>query len=76
VDILDTILRDEVGHVALGNHWYHWLCQRDGLDSTRFHAEVAARHGGPGLKPPFNLAARRQAGFSQAELDALPTMPL
>ena len=71
VAILDTILREEVGHVAIGNHWYHWLCRRDGLDSRRFHADMAAQHGGPSLKPPFNLAARKLAGFSQAELDAL-----
>ena len=72
VEILDTILREEVGHVAIGNHWYHWLCQRDGLDSASFHAEMALQHGGPSLKPPFNLVARKQAGFTQAELDALP----
>jgi uncharacterized ferritin-like protein (DUF455 family) len=30
--ILDIILRDEVGHVAIGNHWYHWLCEQQGLD--------------------------------------------
>lgn len=72
VEILDTILREDVGHVAIGNHWYHWLCQRDGLDSSRFAAHVAREHGGPSLKPPFNLEARRQAGFSQAELDSLP----
>ena len=76
VAILDTILREEVGHVAIGNHWYHWLCQRDGLDSAGFHGQVAKEHGGPSLKPPFNLAARRLAGFSQAELDALPTLPV
>ena len=74
VDILDTILREEVGHVAIGNHWYHWLCQREGLDSALFHAQAAGRYGGPSLKPPFNLAARRLAGFSQQELDALPTL--
>ena len=73
VQILDTILREEVGHVAIGNHWYHWLCQRDGLDSSTFHAQVAQQHGGPRLKPPFNLAARKLAGFTQQELDALPS---
>ena len=26
VEILDIILRDEVGHVAIGNRWYGWLC--------------------------------------------------
>jgi uncharacterized ferritin-like protein (DUF455 family) len=74
VAILDTILREEVGHVAIGNHWYHWLCQREGLDSASFHSEVAKQHGGPSLKPPFNLAARKLAGFTQQELDALPTI--
>ena len=72
VEILDTILREEVGHVAIGNHWYHWLCQRDGLDSQHFAAQAGQRHGGPSLKPPFNLEARRRAGFSQQEIDSLP----
>jgi uncharacterized ferritin-like protein (DUF455 family) len=35
---------------------------------------AACQHGGPSLKPPFNLAARKLAGFTQAELDALPTI--
>ncbi|OYU72751.1 MAG: hypothetical protein CFE45_39215, partial [Burkholderiales bacterium PBB5] len=33
VQILDVILRDEVGHVAIGNHWYRWLCAQRGLDA-------------------------------------------
>lgn len=74
VDILDVILAEEVGHVAIGNRWYHWLCQREGLDPTAFYAQVAAQHGAPRLKPPFNLLARKQAGFSDAEIAALPTL--
>src|SRR5687767_1688018 len=31
-EILDVILRDEVGHVAIGNRWYRWLCERAGVD--------------------------------------------
>ena len=27
VDILEVILTDEVGHVAIGNRWYRWLCE-------------------------------------------------
>ena len=71
VAILDVILRDEIGHVAIGNHWYRWLCQRDGLDPITLYPELAARHGAPRLRGPFNLAARRAAGFSEAELVAL-----
>jgi uncharacterized ferritin-like protein (DUF455 family) len=72
IEILDTILAEEVGHVAIGNYWYHWLCQRDGLDASAFNAQVALQHRAPRLKPPFNIEARRSAGFSEAELDKLP----
>ena len=68
VEILDIILRDEVGHVAIGNHWYRWLCQRDGADPVRLYGELATRYGAPRLRPPFNLAARKAAGFTEEEL--------
>ncbi len=71
VDILDIILRDEIGHVAVGNRWYRWLCEREGLDPVAHYAVLAARHGAPRLKGPFNMAARRAAGFGDEELRAL-----
>ena len=71
VAILDIILRDEVGHVAIGNHWYRWLCERQGLDPVSHYRVLARQHSAPRLKPPFNAAARQRAGFSQAELDYL-----
>ena len=73
VGILDVILAEEVGHVAIGNRWYHWLCTREELDPYVFYAEVALRHAAPRPKPPFNLPARRQAGFTELEIAALPT---
>ena len=75
VEILDIILRDEVGHVAIGNHWYRWLCERDGLDPLAHYALLVERHDAPRLQPPFNLDARRRAGFSERELDALQQRP-
>jgi uncharacterized ferritin-like protein (DUF455 family) len=69
--ILDVILRDEIGHVAVGNRWYRWLCARQGRDPIDTHEELAARHRAPRPKPPFNLDARRAAGFDDAELAAL-----
>jgi uncharacterized ferritin-like protein (DUF455 family) len=68
VEILDIILRDEIGHVAIGNHWYGWLCARDELEPIATYRELARRHRAPRPRPPFNLAARRAAGFSEAEL--------
>jgi uncharacterized ferritin-like protein (DUF455 family) len=68
---LDIILRDEVGHVAIGNHWYRWLCEREALDPVAHYKVLVQRYRAPRLKPPFNDAARRAAGFSEIELDYL-----
>jgi uncharacterized ferritin-like protein (DUF455 family) len=70
-EVLDIILRDEVGHVAIGNRWYRWLCAREGLDPVAHYAVLAARHGAPRPKGPFNLEARRAAGFDEKEIAAL-----
>jgi uncharacterized ferritin-like protein (DUF455 family) len=66
--ILDIILRDEIGHVAIGNHWYGVLCAQRGLDPVATYAALAETHGAPRLRGPFNLEARRAAGFSEEEL--------
>lgn len=71
IEILDVILRDEIGHVAVGNRWYSWLCAQQGMEPLAHYRALARRHNAPRLKPPFNDAARRAAGFTQAELDAL-----
>jgi uncharacterized ferritin-like protein (DUF455 family) len=71
VEILDVILRDEVAHVAIGNRWYRWLCERDGLDPMSHYAWLVQRHQAPRPRPPFNLAARERAGFSADELALL-----
>ena len=71
VAILDIILRDEVGHVAIGNHWFRHLCRVQGLEPLAHFKALARAHGAPRLKPPFNDEARRRAGFEPAELQAL-----
>lgn len=68
VDILDVILRDEIGHVAIGNHWYRWLCEREQLDPVAHYGVLVQRYAAPRLRPPFNREARRRAGFSDQEL--------
>jgi uncharacterized ferritin-like protein (DUF455 family) len=74
-EILDIILRDEIGHVAVGNRWYRWLCAQRGLDPLATYAALAREHGAPRPRGPFNLDARRAAGFDEAELAALGTIP-
>jgi uncharacterized ferritin-like protein (DUF455 family) len=69
--IIDILLRDEIGHVAVGNRWFGWLCAERGLAPLPTYAALAAQHGAPRPRGPFNLEARRAAGFSEDELAAL-----
>jgi uncharacterized ferritin-like protein (DUF455 family) len=70
--ILDIILRDEIGHVAVGNRWFAWLCEQRRLDPISTYAALTVQYKAPQLRGPFNLDARRAAGFSELELAALP----
>ncbi len=71
MEILDIILRDEIGHVAIGNHWYRHLCSQRGLDPVTHYAVLAQQYNAPRIKGPLNLVARRKAGFEDAELTLL-----
>lgn len=67
-NILDRILQDEIGHVEIGNRWYRYLCEQRGLEPRTTYDELAARYEAPKLKGPFNIEARRLAGFTATEL--------
>ncbi len=63
VEALATIYSEEVGHVAFGSKWFHFLCGRDGLDpKPTFHRLVETYFKGA-LKPPFNDEKRAEAGI-------------
>lgn len=70
-DILDIILRDEIGHVAIGNHWYRYLCVQQDINPVSTYATLSDTYGAQKLKGPFNLQARRAAGFDEAEIAQL-----
>ena len=69
--ILDIILHDEIGHVAIGNVWFNWLCDERKLAPLATFEKLCVDYSAPKLKPPFNLEARRLAGFSENELELL-----
>ena len=71
VSILDIILRDEIGHVEIGSRWFRYLCEQRGLDPEPVFSELLHRHFPKGQFGPFNLEARRQAGFSPQEIASL-----
>ncbi|PJG85840.1 ferritin-like domain-containing protein [Conservatibacter flavescens] len=69
VRILDIILRDEIGHVSIGNHWYHALSTKRGLDAMQCFGELLRKYRIVIFKGVINTDARIQAGFTQFELD-------
>jgi uncharacterized ferritin-like protein (DUF455 family) len=69
--ILDIILRDEVGHVAIGDHWFKHLCKERGLEPEAAYRKLLATPGVPRPRRPFNEPARLAAGFSEQELRML-----
>jgi uncharacterized ferritin-like protein (DUF455 family) len=69
--IMDIILEEEIGHVAAGNRWYRHVCQERGLDPIATYRELIQQYDAPKLKSPYNLEARRMAGFDDEELQYL-----
>jgi uncharacterized ferritin-like protein (DUF455 family) len=74
VEILAIIERDEIGHVAIGSRWFGRLCAARGLEPESTFRQLLDAYDAPPLKPPFNMAARRAAGFSEPELAWLSTL--
>ncbi len=71
VDILAVIQSDEVGHVDIGSRWFHYLCKQRGLDSEIVFRELVEKYMKNHVKGSIDREARRQAGFSEQELDYL-----
>jgi uncharacterized ferritin-like protein (DUF455 family) len=74
VAILERILREEEGHVAIGSRWYAFACERRGLDPVRTFTSLVRERLGGRIKPPLHHAARLRAGFDPEELQILETL--
>ena len=62
-DILQVIHDEEITHVAAGERWFFYLCERRGLDPAGTYATIVRQRFKGGLKPPFNRASRDAAGL-------------
>jgi uncharacterized ferritin-like protein (DUF455 family) len=69
--IMDIILEEEIGHVAAGNRWYRYVCETRGVDPIQTYRQLIQQYDAPKLKSPYNLEARRLAGFDEEELNYL-----
>ena len=71
VAALQVILDDEVGHVALGDRWFRYLCGARGLLPEPTYRQLLLDYRAQKLKKPLNVEARLRAGFSEHELARL-----
>ncbi len=71
IDILTIILHDEIGHVRIGSHWFHYCCKKQGLDADSTFRKLLSEYMNGSLRGPFYTEARLQAGFSAEEMEAL-----
>jgi uncharacterized ferritin-like protein (DUF455 family) len=69
-----VIFRDEIGHVKIGNHWYHHCCEQRHIDATETFFGLLDEYMGKPLSGPFELEARKQAGFTDDELTMLTAL--
>ncbi|WP_202843009.1 ferritin-like domain-containing protein [Luteimonas saliphila] len=68
---LETILHEEIAHVAAGSRWFRWFCEQRRVDPEPKFRELLAQYARAVLHGPFNMEARGAAGFSVEELEAL-----
>jgi uncharacterized ferritin-like protein (DUF455 family) len=61
--VIDRILTDEIDHVAIGMYWFEATCRQRGEDPASSYHRLVGPHFPKGLKPPFNVEGRSEAGM-------------
>ena len=74
VDILQTILRDEIQHVEVGSRWFRYFCEQRELDPETHYLTLLQHHFQHGVRGPLHTEARLAAGFSPYELEELEAL--
>ena len=64
--LLAIIYEDEKTHVLAGTRWFHHLCDATGKDPELAFQEKLECYFAGRLKPPFNDAARHEAGLPKS----------
>ncbi len=63
VNVLTKIYHDEIGHVRTGVKWFEFCCALDESTPEQIFQDALRKYFNGRLKGPFNLSARRRAGF-------------
>lgn len=76
IEILEIILRDEIGHVSIGSRWYNFFCDQRQIDPEKTFCELVDQYLTGRINGPFHYEARQQAGFTLNELNMLERMAI
>jgi uncharacterized ferritin-like protein (DUF455 family) len=71
-EVVGTILREEIGHVAFGSKWYRKICELHRINADEFfkraYPQILAAIP-RNEKPDFEI--RRKAGFNEVEIEVI-----
>ncbi|VAW58956.1 FIG00005326: uncharacterized protein [hydrothermal vent metagenome] len=73
---LEIIQRDEIGHVAIGSHWFKYVCEQRKLNYRDTFKNLIHKYMKGKLRGPFDNVARMQAGFSEEEMADLNALEI
>jgi len=76
IEHLEIIHRDEIGHVAIGSHWFKYLCEQRNVDYQQTFKQLIQDYMKGSLRGPFDEVARLQAGFSEQEIADLNALEI
>lgn len=74
VAVLHRILTDEIGHVDCGSYWFKRICNERQLDYEQHYQHLVATRLKGYPRGKLNRPLRKQAGFSDNELDWLESL--
>lgn len=66
--ILDVIYTDEIKHLGVGVRWFEFSCAARGTDPHTAYGDIVNARFPGGLRAPFNMPAREQAGMGEEYL--------
>ncbi len=72
--LLQRIVDDEVIHVRYGSKWFAQVCEQHSMIPEQAYFECLEQYLQGTLRGPFNHDLRKQAGFSEAEINQLETL--
>ena len=71
VEILEIILRDEIGHVEIGTRWFNYSCEQRNLPHDETFIDLVSKFFKGSIILPLQRESRQKAGFTDNELNLL-----